>query len=311
MTGRRRARRPLVRRPLVGRTAALGGPRASAPLALLALLAGSCEQTPAPAPPPRFLAVDLLDAQDLQGGQPARRRLYDGQAVQAAPDSGPDLSLRAYLSAPLSSQSVSDAQTFGLLLRDNDGEAVALRSVTVEDPEAQVAPGAAQALVILPDLRSARSYVLSFDRGYLSTADMSRFEVPPALPFRSAARFAVLRADPPGGARARQISQLRLSFSSPVNARPSGVYGVVLTSGGKELEASYKLSGNARQLTVTPTCPLPLGDTRISVPVGAVEEDDTLSRLAEPFEATVTVTEDPGPCAEAPDMAQDMGRGDL
>ena len=48
-----------------------------------------------------------------------------------------------------------------------------------------------------------------------------------------------------------------------------------------------------------------------SVPVGAVEEDDTLSRLAEPFEATVTVTEDPGPCAEAPDMAQDMGRGDL
>jgi hypothetical protein len=211
-------------------------------------------------------------------------------------------------------KSLTDAPGLALLVRDTEGAPVALRSFLPQapDPPSEGAPaGAAQALALTPDLRSGRSYVLSIDRGYLLDDSGGRFAAPPPLSFRTALRFVVLRSDPPDGGQALAVDQIRLTTSSPIHPSLSGNYGVTITSAGKDLPVRYQLSQNGRQLTVEPVCPLPAGTSTLVLPMSGVVEADTLAPLAEDFRATITVTQDPGPCLEAPDMSGDMSARDM
>ncbi|MCS6915655.1 MAG: hypothetical protein RMK29_12610 [Myxococcales bacterium] len=261
----------------------------------------ACEHAPPLPEGPRVVAVDLIDAQDQVDGQPARRRLYGPAALPSVPEGGPELSLRIYLSAPLDSRSLPQAEMQGVLVREVEGTPVRLRSFAAGEPE----PGgvlAAQVLTIVPDVRSGRDYLLVLDHGFLQTEAGQRFEVPPPLRFRTARRFVVLRAEPPDGAQVPLVSLIRLWLSSVAHERPSRAYGVTVTSGGVQQEVDARLSANRRQLLVEPLCPLPPGDTVVVVPRDGIEEDETFAPLEAAWHQRITITEDAGPCSNTPDM---------
>jgi hypothetical protein len=257
---------------------------------------GGCEDIPPQNPTPRLLAVDLLDNVDLRDGKPARHRLFtEGMPVDLQPV-GPDLTIKIYLAAPLSEQGLQDAPTTGIVIRGPDAQPAAARGFRAEAaPQAEAPPGTVQELTLSPDLRSDRTYSIYLDPSRLQSADGQRFA--PILPFRfrTAPRFIVTRTDPPAGASRPVIDLVRVFFSSPANMRVTS-YGVRLRSGGKTLSALVALKSGGRELVLTPNCALPLGVTELSVPEDAVEEQDTLHPLRQPFQMTLQVTEDPGPC---------------
>lgn len=270
--------------------------RTPALVLLLLFLGAGCEDIPPQNPTPRVLAVDLLDNVDLREGKPARHRLLmDGMPVELPPV-GPDLTIKLYMAAPLSEQGLLDAPTTGIVVRGPDAQPAPARGFRAEPaPLAEAPPGTAQELTLSPDLRSDRTYSIYLDPSRLQSADGQRFA--PILPFRfrTAARFVVTRTDPPAGARRPVIDLVRIFFSSPANMRVTS-YGVGLRSGGKPLSTLVDLKGEGRELVLTPNCALPLGETEVSLPMDAVEEQDTLHALSEPFRMTLQVTEDPGPC---------------
>ncbi len=260
--------------------------------------------------PKGVLAIDLVDQQTTSGGMPVRYRMYGPGALATVPPSGPDLALKIYLSAPLSMGSEAAAPFTGLLVRDMEEHAAPARGFIVETlpdaaaPAGPSVPMTAQELTLTPDLRSGRSYTLRLDASQLTTDDGQSFQVPPVLTFETARRFQVVRADPPGSAPVKDLTQIRLYFSSPISPRISGQYGITLMSGNAPLAFTAapqsgvgpKGATQQRQVLIETDCPLPLGTSTLHVDAGGLEELDTFNPLAQPFDETLTVQSDPGPC---------------
>jgi hypothetical protein len=268
----------------------------------LVLVLAACENvTPVPVPP-EILAVDLVD--HVSADQRHRMWAADGMRMTEPPPSGPDLTLRIYLSHLLSDSSRAGAQTAGVRVRDVEGTPGDPRSFRIDDsPELDPAApaGTRQIIAVTPDLRTSRRYTLALDSSQLLDERRLRFQVPPALPFRTSDRFIVMRTEPPDGKPVNEVAEVRLHLSSV--ARMMERYGVSIQTPKGPASLSAQLSLDRRTLRVILVCPLPAGESRLTLAESGIHEDDTFQPLKQPFSMTLIVQRDPGPC-----MPPDMGR---